>query len=617
MVVNNGCSKMQSSENSMGLCEPSCVVLSQKQRRSVFKRERRRRKRQAIAKSRASALDLQTGEAETETGDEDEQKAEEQREQFHQEWLERERIAQEEFRLKREQEEAAQKKKEEEERRIKEEWEVQQRKEKEEQEMKDKKKRELEESVQKMLDQAESQLESSGPWKNPDAPKDYGTEKDQANCPFFLKTGACRFGERCSRKHEHPSSSCTLMVRAMFMTFGMEQSRRDDYDADSSLEYSEEELNQQFLDFYEDVLPEFRNAGRVVQFKVSCNFEPHLRGNVYIQYETEEQCKEAFMMFNGRWYAGRQLQCEFCPVTRWKTAICGLFDRRKCPKGKNCNFLHVFRNPDSEFWEADRDLHMSPDRRGGRYSTSHRVDRDGMECGKSSDRSQWRRTSRRIHSHEQYSYKGRRSRSQERGSSTRRRRSRSRVRQNHSRERQSPSPKRQSPSRRRQNSRREAQSPSKERRSSSRERGNRNREKPIHSKSYEREETQSEKSVSNNKQYRRNRTRSHSKDTLEYSEDKPRKNTSKEKKKKSKKKLKRKRSKSSTSSTSAQSDEDSWVEKCLETQSTSQAPDEEAAAVLPNESSPDIQTPVEFCQPEETEIVPPHATKSDSIIQSS
>uniref|UniRef100_A0A8C2DDS2 Zinc finger (CCCH type), RNA-binding motif and serine/arginine rich 2 n=1 Tax=Cyprinus carpio TaxID=7962 RepID=A0A8C2DDS2_CYPCA len=174
-----------------------------------------------------------------------------------------------------------------------------------------------------MLDQAESQLENGGPWKNPDAPKDFGTEKDKANCPFFLKTGACRFGDRCSRKHEHLTSSTTLMVRGMFVTFGMEQSRRDDYDTDASLEYSEEEMHQQFLDFYEDALPEFKNAGRVVQFKVSCNFEPHLRGNVYVQYDTEEQCREAFMMFNGRWYAGRQLQCEFSPVTRWKTAICG------------------------------------------------------------------------------------------------------------------------------------------------------------------------------------------------------------------------------------------------------------------------------------------------------
>lgn len=44
---------------------------------------------------------------------------------------------------------------------------------------------------------------------------------------------------------------------------------------------------------------------------------------LYIYTCREEQCKEAFMMFNGRWYAGKQLQCEFSPVTRWKTAICG------------------------------------------------------------------------------------------------------------------------------------------------------------------------------------------------------------------------------------------------------------------------------------------------------
>lgn len=52
------------------------------------------------------------------------------------------------------------------------------------------------------------------------------------------------------------------------MTFAMEQSRRDDYDTDASLEHSEEEMREQFLDFYDDVLPEFRNAGKVVQFKV-------------------------------------------------------------------------------------------------------------------------------------------------------------------------------------------------------------------------------------------------------------------------------------------------------------------------------------------------------------
>uniref|UniRef100_A0A8C3HFC8 Zinc finger CCCH-type, RNA binding motif and serine/arginine rich 2 n=1 Tax=Chrysemys picta bellii TaxID=8478 RepID=A0A8C3HFC8_CHRPI len=175
-----------------------------------------------------------------------------------------------------------------------------------------------------MLDQAESQLENGATWHNPEPPENIGTEKDRANCPFYIKTGSCRFGDRCSRKHNYPTSSQTLLIRGMFVTFGMEQCRRDDYDTDASLEYSEEETYQQFLDFYEDVLPEFKNVGKVIQFKVSCNFEPHLRGNVYVQYQSERDCQEALTLFNGRWYAGRQLQCEFCPVTRWKTAICGM-----------------------------------------------------------------------------------------------------------------------------------------------------------------------------------------------------------------------------------------------------------------------------------------------------
>lgn len=44
------------------------------------------------------------------------------------------------------------------------------------------------------------QLEN-GPWMNPEAPatensENFGTERDVANCPFFLKTGACRFADR-------------------------------------------------------------------------------------------------------------------------------------------------------------------------------------------------------------------------------------------------------------------------------------------------------------------------------------------------------------------------------------------------------------------------------------
>ncbi|XP_016312396.1 U2 small nuclear ribonucleoprotein auxiliary factor 35 kDa subunit-related protein 2 [Sinocyclocheilus anshuiensis] len=639
MTDDNCCSfQTPDSESRLDACETASVVLSQKQRRAALKRERRKRKRQAIAKLREAALDHSQNE-EHQTEDEEEQTADEQSERLHQEWLERERIAQEEFGLKREREEVAQKRKEEEERRIREEWEEQQRKEKEEREQKEQEKREREEAVQKMLDQAESQLENGGPWKNPDAPKDYGTEKDKANCPFFLKTGACRFGDRCSRKHEHPTSSTTLMVRGMFVTFGMEQSRRDDYDTDASLEYSEEEMHQQFLDFYEDALPEFKNAGRVLQFKVSCNFEPHLRGNVYVQYDTEEQCREAFMMFNGRWYAGRQLQCEFSPVTRWKTAICGLFDRRKCPKGKHCNFLHVFRNPDNEFWEADRDLHMSPDRSGG-FSSRHLGSRDGVwfQRGNSPVRlSQRWRTDRRSHSRERYSYRGRRSRSRERRSRSKERRGRSQERRSLSRER----------------------------RSRSRGKHSRNREKRSRSRSRERrksEQSMTRRSASQREQSRRSRSRSHSRDQLKQGErtsadsrrQMPKSNSpehvskngsvkrrshrresqspensdrmdahhhkhSKKSKKKKKGKKKHKRKKSKSRSSSSESDEDSRNEECDEMPSKSETPAEERTAVASSTRSPvnKVQTTnLEGCHPEEEIHCALDATKSDSTTQS-
>nr|XP_001920562.1 U2 small nuclear ribonucleoprotein auxiliary factor 35 kDa subunit-related protein 2 isoform X1 [Danio rerio]XP_021335623.1 U2 small nuclear ribonucleoprotein auxiliary factor 35 kDa subunit-related protein 2 isoform X1 [Danio rerio] len=634
-MTEKGCCSIQTetqdSENRLNMCETPSVVLSHKKRRAALKRERRKRKRQALAKIKEADNNLQNEELQSEAEDEDKLKVDEESERLHQEWMERERIAQEEFRLKKEREDAAQQRKEEEERKIKEEWEEQQRKDKEEREHKEQEKREREEAVQKMLDQAESQLENGGPWKNPDAPKDYGTEKDKANCPFFLKTGACRFGDRCSRKHDHPASSCTLMVRGMFVSFGMEQSRRDDYDTDASLEYSEEELHQQFLDFYEDALPEFKNAGRVVQFKVSCNFEPHLRGNVYVQYETEEQCKEAFVMFNGRWYAGRQLQCEFSPVTRWKTAICGLFDRRKCPKGKHCNFLHVFRNPDNEFWEADRDLHMSPDRGGG-FSARHMSGRDGMwsQRGNSSERFQRRRTDRRSHSRERYSYRGRRSRSRERRSRSRERRSRSR-----------------------------------ERRSRSRERQNRNRERQSRSRSREKRKSENSirRSTSQREQSRRSRSRSQSRDRLKQSDSADsgkkmsksnspehvskngsvkRKSHRKEsqspentdrmdahhhkhskkskKKKKGKKKHKRKKSKSRSSSSSAGSDEESRIEGFEETPSKSQASVEECPAAASSTGSPEAKgeaTALDCCNPEEEmQSTVIDALKSDSITPS-
>ncbi|KAJ7401522.1 hypothetical protein BTVI_95213 [Pitangus sulphuratus] len=244
--------------------------------RAILKKEKRKKKRQALAKLRdseatekdESVSEEEEEEVEKEEEEEEEKKLEAERQKLHEQWLLREEKAQEEFKLKKEKEEAARKRQEEEEvmykltvtvvpgnkRKIKEEWEEQQRKEREV-------------AQQKQQEKKERELENGVSWHNPEPPENLGTEKDRANCPFYIKTGSCRFGDRCSRKHNYPTSSKTLLIRGMFITFGMEQCRRDDYDTDASLEYSDEETYQQFLEFYEDVLPEFQNVGKVVQFK--------------------------------------------------------------------------------------------------------------------------------------------------------------------------------------------------------------------------------------------------------------------------------------------------------------------------------------------------------------
>ncbi|CAH1244764.1 ZRSR2 [Branchiostoma lanceolatum] len=379
--------------------------LSHKQKKALWRREKRRKKRQEDARARQGTDEAPEKEEESD-GERNRQEDEAERERQHQLWLEREAQAQQEFRVRREREETRRREQEEQERLIREEWEEQQRKEKEAKERKEQEKKKQEDKLNKMLESAgTSGNKKKEEWHNPMAPADYSasgevpaaTGRAAEDCPFFKKTGACRFGDRCSRKHTRPDSTTTLLIPGMFATFALDQTQRDDFDETMYLEYGEDELYKDFIEFYNDTLPEFRTLGRVVQFKVCCNHEPHLRGNVYVQYDREEDCLEAIKKFHGRFYAGKQLTCEMTPVASWKSAICGLFSRKRCPKGKHCNFLHVFPNPGREFRDADEDHHLDSLRRD--QHDSRRSWRDFSERRGSVSARSWRQSSERLRSH--------------------------------------------------------------------------------------------------------------------------------------------------------------------------------------------------------------------------
>ncbi|CAH8340158.1 unnamed protein product [Eruca vesicaria subsp. sativa] len=180
----------------------------------------------------------------------------------------------------------------------------------------------------------------------------FGTEQDKAHCPFHLKTGACRFGPRCSRVHFYPDKSCTILMKNMYNGPGIAREQ------DEGLEYTDEEAEQCYEEFYEDVHTEFLKYGELINFKVCRNGSLHLKGNVYVHYRSLESAILAYQSINGRYFAGKQVNCEFVNISRWKVAICGEYMKsrlRTCSRGSACNFIHCFRNPGGDYEWADHD----------------------------------------------------------------------------------------------------------------------------------------------------------------------------------------------------------------------------------------------------------------------
>ncbi|KAI3913635.1 hypothetical protein MKX01_035831 [Papaver californicum] len=123
-----------------------------------------------------------------------------------------------------------------------------------------------------------------------------------------------------------------------------------------AIEQTDEEVEHCYEEFYEDVHTEFLKFGEIVNFKVCRNGSFHLRGNVYVHYKSLESAILAYRSLNGRYFASKQITCEYVGVTKWKVAICGVYMRlglETCSRGSACNFIHCFRNPGGDYKWAD------------------------------------------------------------------------------------------------------------------------------------------------------------------------------------------------------------------------------------------------------------------------
>jgi splicing factor U2AF subunit len=165
----------------------------------------------------------------------------------------------------------------------------------------------------------------------------FGTEKDRVNCPFYTKIGACRHGDRCSRIHNRPTISPTIVLMNMYQHPDMISPGVDA----QGQPIDARKLQEHFEDFYEDIFEDLSKFGEIETLNVCDNLCDHMIGNVYVQFREEDQAAAAHTALRGRFYSGRLITVDFSPVTDFREAICRQYEENICTRGGHCNFIHV------------------------------------------------------------------------------------------------------------------------------------------------------------------------------------------------------------------------------------------------------------------------------------
>eukprot|EP00850_Spirogloea_muscicola_P007913 SM000041S15472 [mRNA] locus=s41:255446:257127:- [translate_table: standard] len=165
----------------------------------------------------------------------------------------------------------------------------------------------------------------------------FGTEKDRVNCPFYFKIGSCRHGDRCSRLHNRPTISPTLLLSNMYQRPDAPQPGQELAQMDPR------EVQQHFDDFYEDLFEELSKHGELESLNVCDNMADHMVGNVYALFKDESSAAAALHGLMGRFYAGRPIIADFSSVTDFREATCRQYEEQTCNRGGYCNFMHLQR----------------------------------------------------------------------------------------------------------------------------------------------------------------------------------------------------------------------------------------------------------------------------------
>ncbi|KAI3406387.2 hypothetical protein KGF56_000868 [Candida oxycetoniae] len=164
-------------------------------------------------------------------------------------------------------------------------------------------------------------------------------ESVSVSCAFYNKIGACRHGEKCSKKHIKPTRSKTLLLANLYQNPKLNKNESEPI--------LPKQLQETLDQFYQDVFIHLCQKGEIASLVVCENENNHLNGNVYVRFFSADDAGRANQQLNQEWFNGKPVHSDLSPVTNFDEARCRAYDTDSCERGEMCNYMHV-RQPTKE-----------------------------------------------------------------------------------------------------------------------------------------------------------------------------------------------------------------------------------------------------------------------------
>lgn len=152
-------------------------------------------------------------------------------------------------------------------------------------------------------------------------------------CDFYERTGICRYGDGCSKRHIRREKGKILLFSGLYQSRKQDTPARADGKHD---EASEEELDN----FSHDMMEEVERISRIRDLLVVENVNEHMQGSVWIEFKNEKDAALVYDAVRGRVYGGIPIDVHFSHIRSLQDCICKDYKRGQCRRGLNCSFVH-------------------------------------------------------------------------------------------------------------------------------------------------------------------------------------------------------------------------------------------------------------------------------------